>query len=180
MFWGLKRNYFRVPLWDQWLWSLVLDHGLLCLLGGLISGWKMITLLWRHNGRDGVSNYQLHDCLLNGLIRRRSKKTSKLRVTGLCAGIHRGQEIWDYGRDRETFLALDPLMLDLIKFEKKCNALIPDGVKVFAFNCNSLFLITLLKFHYYFTLLIAEKANVTIFIMTHCQILSFDIYVAWF
>ena len=26
------------------------------------------------------------DCLLNRLLRRRSKKTSKLRVTGLCAG----------------------------------------------------------------------------------------------
>ena len=36
----------------------------------------------RHNGRDGVSNHQPHDCLLNGLFRRRSKKTSKLRVTG--------------------------------------------------------------------------------------------------
>ena len=44
------------------------------------------ALLWRHNGRDGVLNYQLHDCLLNLLFRRRSKKTSKLRVTGLCAG----------------------------------------------------------------------------------------------
>ena len=43
-----------------------------------------------HNGRDGVSNHQPHDCLLNGLFKRRSKKTSKLRVTGLCAGIHRG------------------------------------------------------------------------------------------
>ena len=46
------------------------------------------TLQWRHNRRDGVSNRQPHDCLLNRLIRRRSKKTSKLRVTGL--GIHRG------------------------------------------------------------------------------------------
>ena len=27
----------------------------------------------------------LHDCLLNRLFRRRSKKTSKLRITGLCA-----------------------------------------------------------------------------------------------
>ena len=44
------------------------------------------TLLWRHNGRDSVSNHQPHDCLLNRLFRRRSKKTSKLRVTGLCAG----------------------------------------------------------------------------------------------
>ena len=43
-------------------------------------------LQWRHNGRDCVSNHQPHDCLLNRLIRRRSKKTSKLRVTVLCAG----------------------------------------------------------------------------------------------
>ena len=45
-----------------------------------------ITLLWRHNGRDGVSNHQPHDCLLNRLFMHRSKKTSKLRVTGLCVG----------------------------------------------------------------------------------------------
>ena len=49
-----------------------------------------ITLEWRHNGRDNVSNHQPHDCILNRLFRRRSKKTSKLRVIGLCAGIHRG------------------------------------------------------------------------------------------
>ena len=42
------------------------------------------ALRWRHNGRDSVSNHQPHDCLLNRLFRRRSKKTSKLRVTGLC------------------------------------------------------------------------------------------------
>ena len=44
------------------------------------------ALQWRHNGCDGVSNHQPHRCLLNRLFRRRSKKTSKLRVTGLCAG----------------------------------------------------------------------------------------------
>ena len=44
------------------------------------------TLQWRHNEHDGVSNHQPHDCLLNGLFRRRSKKTSKLRVTDLCEG----------------------------------------------------------------------------------------------
>ena len=42
-------------------------------------------LRWRHNEHDRVSNHQPHDCLLNGLFRRRSTKTSKLRVTGLCA-----------------------------------------------------------------------------------------------
>ena len=44
------------------------------------------SLQWRHNGRDSVSNHKPRDCLLNRLFRRRSKKTSKLRVTGLCAG----------------------------------------------------------------------------------------------
>ena len=45
-----------------------------------------MSLQWRYNGRDSVSNHQPHDCLLNRLFRRRSNKTSKLRVTGLCAG----------------------------------------------------------------------------------------------
>ena len=45
-----------------------------------------LSLQWRHNGCDGVSNHQRLDCLLNLLFRRRSKKTSKLRVTGLCEG----------------------------------------------------------------------------------------------
>ena len=44
------------------------------------------SLLWRHNQRDSVSNHQRFHCLLNRLFRRRSKKTPKLRVTGLCAG----------------------------------------------------------------------------------------------
>ena len=43
-------------------------------------------LRWRHNRCDSASNHQPHDCLLNRLFRRRSKKTWKLRVTGLCAG----------------------------------------------------------------------------------------------
>ena len=46
----------------------------------------LLTLEWRHNGRDSVSNHQPRDCLFNRLFMRRSKKTSKLRVTGLCAG----------------------------------------------------------------------------------------------
>ena len=41
---------------------------------------------WRHNVRDGVSNHGRLDCLLNRLCRRKSKKTSKFRVTGLCKG----------------------------------------------------------------------------------------------
>ena len=59
----------------------------------LLTHWSYVSfdtskraLQWHHNEHDGVSTHQLHDCLLNCLFRRISKKTSKLRVTGLCAG----------------------------------------------------------------------------------------------
>ena len=38
------------------------------------------------NEPDGVSNHHPHNCLLNRLLGHWSKKTSKLRVTGLCEG----------------------------------------------------------------------------------------------
>ena len=44
------------------------------------------ALQWHHNGCNCVWNHQPHNCLLNRLFKRRSKKTSKLLVTGLCAG----------------------------------------------------------------------------------------------
>ena len=61
-------------------------------LGKFSISWKYLLELfnhiitWRHNERDGVSNHQPHHCSFNRLFKRRSKKTSKLRVTGLCAG----------------------------------------------------------------------------------------------
>ena len=39
-----------------------------------------------HNERYGVSNHQRLYCLLNRFFRCKSNKTSKFRVTGLCAG----------------------------------------------------------------------------------------------
>ena len=45
------------------------------------------SLQWRHNESDGVSNIRCLVCLLNRLFEGRSKKTQKLRVTGLCVGI---------------------------------------------------------------------------------------------
>ena len=45
-----------------------------------------IALERRYNERDGVSIHRRLDCLLKRLFKRRSKKTSKLRVTGLCEG----------------------------------------------------------------------------------------------
>ena len=56
--------------------------------------WKCcLPLHWRHNDHDGVWNHLPHDCLLKRLFRHRSKKTSKLRVTGLCGGNSAGPVI---------------------------------------------------------------------------------------
>ena len=44
------------------------------------------ALQWLHNEGNGISNHQPHDCLLNCIFRHRSKKTSKLPITGLCVG----------------------------------------------------------------------------------------------
>ena len=64
---------------------LFLDFANSCLT---LKNYPFLPLQWRHNERDCVSNHQPHDCfsLLNRLFRHSSKKTSKLRVTGLCAG----------------------------------------------------------------------------------------------
>ena len=65
--------------------NIILGHFCRNCQGGskLLTRWVKI-LRWHHNGHESVSNHQPHDCLLNHLFRRRWKKTSKLRVTGLC------------------------------------------------------------------------------------------------
>ena len=47
------------------------------------------SIQWRPFERGGVSNHQCLDCFLKRFFRRRSKKTSKLLVTGFCEGINR-------------------------------------------------------------------------------------------
>ena len=66
-------------------------HSLHWLSGCMVASmWEeQPSLQWRHNGHNGASNHtnhQPHHYLLNRLLKYRSKKTSKLRVTGLCAG----------------------------------------------------------------------------------------------
>ena len=50
--------------------------------------WTNIDLpsVGRHNEHDEVSNHRRFECSTNRLSRRRSKKTSKFRVIGLCKG----------------------------------------------------------------------------------------------
>ena len=76
---GLKRNETVKKNWKSW-GRLVIPWQLSCVVSVL-----RLDITWRHNGRDGVSNHQSYDCLLNRLFRRRSKKISNFRVTGLCA-----------------------------------------------------------------------------------------------
>ena len=65
-------------------WRTIISHqSRVCIRLKASTVW---SLKWRHNDHNGVSNHQPHDCLLNHLFRQRWKKTSKLCVTGLCAG----------------------------------------------------------------------------------------------
>ena len=84
-------------VWDEithprrcWNWSILVEGA-----SGVYSRANTVPLhkpnmpfplRWRHKGRDSVSNHQPHDWFYNRLFRRRSKKTSKLYVTGLCVG----------------------------------------------------------------------------------------------
>ena len=72
-------NFFTII--GAWVYALVGS----VFVGGGGGAWGL-ALPWRHNERDCVSNHQPHDCLLNRLFSRRSKKTSKFHVTCLCEG----------------------------------------------------------------------------------------------
>ena len=52
----------------------------------MLASWHGNTLQWHHNERDGVAHHQPQDCLRNCIFRCRSKRTSKILVTGLCEG----------------------------------------------------------------------------------------------
>ena len=82
---NIKRDRTANFLPKMGIWTGVLKNILLPYLMICLPVLSLKILLWRHNGRGSVSNHQPHHCLLNRLFRRRSKKTSKLRVTGLCA-----------------------------------------------------------------------------------------------
>ena len=88
------------------------NHDFFCFL--MIS---KFSLLWRHNGHDGISNHQPQDCLLNRLFRRRSKKTPKLSVTGLCEGY--SPVTGEFHAERlitRKMFPFDDVIMDLVSF----------------------------------------------------------------
>ena len=60
-----------------------------CWLYWMSSVQKIHHSEWRHNERDGASNYRRLNCLLNGLYTRRSKKTQSSMPLALVRGIFR-------------------------------------------------------------------------------------------
>ena len=106
------------------------------------------TLHWRHNGRDCVSNHQPYDCLLNHLFRCKSKKTSKLRGTGLCEGNSPGT-----GDSPHKWLVTRKMFpFDDVIMYKKCEHQ-PTNIRYLCYNSlilTLLFLRHFLKFHHCF------------------------------
>ena len=51
------------------------------------------SLQWRHNERDGVSNHQPSDCLLNPLYSGDQRKHQSSALLAFARGIHRGPVI---------------------------------------------------------------------------------------
>ena len=67
--------------------------------------WIKIALPWRHDVCDGFSNHQHLDCL----FMRRSKKTSKLRVTGLCVG--NSPVTGEFPAQRDSTISFDDVIM---------------------------------------------------------------------
>ena len=90
---NIIRNKSRItPMQQLYLWWIHAIYAPLCCRTVPTKWpWKILfeidkSLQWRDSERDSVSNHQPRECLLSRLVRRRSKKTSKLRAIGLCAG----------------------------------------------------------------------------------------------
>ena len=69
-----------VSAMGHWAWSSseAMRYGHVGLVTGI---WSVevpfVSLQWRHNERDGVSNHQPHDCLLNRLFKAQVKENLK-------------------------------------------------------------------------------------------------------
>ena len=89
IFWNIQSKFHETCTYDAYIHILqdcFPENGTVVFRWQWSHAGRVGTLHWRHNGRNRVSNHQPRDCLLNPLFRRRLKKTSKLRVTGLCVG----------------------------------------------------------------------------------------------
>ena len=87
-----KFTTFMKMLYIDIAWDKCLSWEILYALGLTYRDYlnQLATLQWRHNERDGVSNHQPHDCLLNRLFRHRSNKENLCSASlAFARGIHR-------------------------------------------------------------------------------------------
>ena len=108
---------------------------------------QLPALQWRRYRHQGVSNRQCLGCLLNRLFRLRSKKTSKLRVIGLCeenspvtgefparrASNAQNVSIWWRHHDKQP-LNHPPHNVFMIQSQRKCISRWPPSVVRFMFE----------------------------------------------
>ena len=104
---------FRTHWWIQ-IGVTVRKRSIWVKIGNFLS---RVTTTVHHNGHYSVSNHQPRECLLNSLIRCRSNKTSKLRVTGLCVGNSPGPVNFPHkGPVTRTMFPFDDVIMTL-KFD---------------------------------------------------------------
>ena len=84
----------------------------------------LLTLQWCHNGHGSVSSHKPHDCLLNRWFRRRSKKTSKFRVTGLLCGEFTGDR-WHKWPVMLKMFPFDDVIMIKPSVMENCNNFVP-------------------------------------------------------
>ena len=113
-----------------------------------------------------VSNHQPHDCLLNGLFMHRSKKTPKLRVTGLCDG--NSHVTGDFPHKMPVPRKMFPFY-DVIVHFWAFN--LNDGWFVSLHNKNTFFMLFIFLFVYAFTyVLISYNARMTWFMLHYFHV----------
>ena len=106
-----------------------------------------VSLQWRYNERNGVSNHRRLDCLINCLFRLRSKKTSKLHVTGFVKGNHRRPMVSPHKGSvtRKMFHLMTSSLkkkknnisvIDILKFRLQLNARRPHWCYIIADSDN--------------------------------------------
>ena len=92
------------------------------------------SLQWRHNDRDGVSNHRRLYSLLNRLFRRTSKKTSRLRTTGLCEG---NPPVTDDGFPSQRASNLEMVPIDDVIMYHQCREMIENADIILCFNIKT-------------------------------------------
>ena len=72
------------------IFSVIILFIIFSLMPNRIINTQTITLQWRHNGHDSVSNHQPHDCLLNINSDADQRKHQSSASLAFVRGIHRG------------------------------------------------------------------------------------------